>query len=123
MPGIYLHALKHNWLFLSLCVLYHGAAASRNHQFNESTLWVSGSELLNLVSYWKDDQTATGISSSLRAGSQKSIIYPITHRPWASQAFLTGSPGLCSSLCVLGWAQHWAGGTGHPERQSHRGQT
>lgn len=39
-----------------------------------------GSELLHLVSYWKDDQTATEIFSSLRAGSQKISIYQTTHR-------------------------------------------
>lgn len=81
MPGIYLHALKHNWLF-PMCVcsaLYHGAAASRNHQLNESTLCVSGSELLHLVSYCKDDQTARGISSCLRAGSQRAS-FPQQHR-------------------------------------------
>ena len=39
-----------------------------------------GSELLHLVSYWKDDPTATEISSSLRAGSQKISIYQTMHR-------------------------------------------
>lgn len=72
MPDIYLHALEHEWLFLSVCgALYHGAGAFRNHQLNESTPCVSRPELLHLVSYWKDDQTATGISPSLRAGSQR----------------------------------------------------